>query len=276
MLFSEDIQKRLITDSNQTISLIERESYISEWRQLRMRNSTHGKMSKTGEMIAIIVSLGIIILMVAMILHGTVLKDSEMFQKIMGVFFYAMIYFTAFIISLMYFMRKIKARVYDPARNAVSMLITGLGVILCVPAYMIFYKDYILVFGLPAIYFLFAFLFVATERQRLYTRKADARCVGYARRIAIPNPKRFTISCYISPVFEIEVNGERIQVLYDRADKRWDSDIELGSTVEVDQHKDDPTRILSHGKKDKIVLFIAAAVTMTLFIFILLREFNIF
>ncbi len=201
-----------------------------------------GKMSKTQEMVTIVVSLCIIVFMIGMILYGTVFKDSNLFSKFMGFFLYEMFYVGAFALSLRNYRDKDRNNtVYDPARHMVSMIIFGTGVIMAIPLYLILYKESLLFFGFPAIYFLSAALFTATEKQRLYTRKTEAKCIGYARRIS--HSLRRGTHCYTTPVFEIDVNGEKAEVVYDSWILGWDSDVELYSTVEVAQHRDDPTRI---------------------------------
>ena len=241
MRFDEEKQKHRIIDNNQHVSLSERRSYINEWYALKRMNAT-GKMSKTQEIVTIIIALCIIVFMIGMILYGTVFKDSDMFSKFMGFFLYEMFYVGAFALSFRNFRNKDgNVIVYDPARHLVSMIIFGLGVIMAIPLYLILYKESLLFFGFPAIYFLSAALFTATEKQRLYTRKTEAKCIGYARRIS--HSLRSGTHCYTTPVFEIDVNGEKTVVVYDRDIWDWNSDTELYSTVEVAQHRDDPTRI---------------------------------
>ena len=275
MRLNDELRKQRIIDSEQRVPLLERDSYVSEWYQMR-RINPGGKLSKTGEMITVAVSLIIIVFMVGMILYGTVFKNSDMFAKFMGAFMYEVFYVSAFLMSLRFYKRgQGFINVYDPVRNIVSMLIFGLGVILAVPLYVFLDKEYILVSGLPAVYFLSAFLFLATEKQRLYTRKIEARCIGFSRRIS--RTRRLGHRCYTSPVFEIEVNGEKTEVLYDRDDLTWNSAVELYSTVTVDQHKDDPARILSPGKLHILIMFILAAFSMLIFVIVLLRsEFKFF
>lgn len=268
MRLNDELRKQRIIDSEQRVPLIERDSYVSEWYAMK-RIDSGAKLSKTGEMITIVVCLIIIIFMVSMILYGTVFRDSDKFAKFMGVFMYEVFYVSAFLMSLRFYKRgQGFITVYDPVRNIVSMMIFGLGVILVVPLYLFLNKEYILFPGLPSLYFLSAFLFTATEKQRLYTRKAVARCIGYSRRIS--HTRRLGYRCYTSPVFEIEVNGEKTEVLYDREDLAWNSAVELYSTVTVDRHKDDPTRILSPGKLHMFLMLIPAVFSMLILVIILL------
>ena len=264
MRLNDELRKQRIIDSEQQLSPADRASYVSEWYGMR-RIDSGVKMSKTGEMITIVVCLIIIIFMVGMILYGTVFRNNDKFIEFMGVFMYEVFYVSAFLLSLRFYKRgQGFVTVYDPTRNIVSMIIFGLGVILVVPLYLFFNKESILFFGLPALYFLFAFLFTLTEKQRLYTRKAEARCIGYSRRIS--HTRRLGYRCYTSPVFEIEVNGEKTEVVYDRDDLTWNSSVELYSIVIVAQHKDDPARILSPGKKHVLIMFVLAVFSILIFL----------
>lgn len=266
MRFDEEKQKHLIVDDNQQVSLSERRSYIDEWYALKRMNAT-GKMSKTQEMVTIVVCLGIIFFMIGMILYGTVFKDSDLFSKFMGVFLYEMFYVCAFAMSLRNYRNKDgNVHVHDPARHMVSMIIFGSGIIAAIPLYLIFYKEAILFSGLPAIYFLSAALFTATEKQRLYTRKTEAKCIGYARTISRKSRAR-GIRCYTTPVFEIDVNGEKTKVVYDRLILGWNSDVELYSVVEVAQHRDDPTRIYRTQPFYILLWCGLAAFSMIMFLF---------
>ena len=266
MRFDEEKQKHRIVDDNQHVSFSERRYYIDEWYELQRMNAT-GKLSKTQEIVTIVVSLCIIVFMIGMILYGTVFKDSDMFSKFMGFFLYEMFYVGAFALSLRNYRNKDRNfTVYDPARHIVSMIIFGTGVIMAIPLYLILYKESILFLGLPAIYFLSAALFAATERIRLYTRKTEAKCIGYARMIARNSRARGT-RCYTTPVFEIDVNGEKTKVVYDSWIVSWNSDVELYSTVEVAQHRDDPTRIYRTQPFYILLWCGLAAAAMIIFLF---------
>ena len=266
MRFDEEKQKHRIVDDNQHVSFSERRYYIDEWYELQRMNAT-GKLSKTQEIVTIVVSLCIIVFMIGMILYGTVFKDSDMFSKFMGFFLYEMFYVGAFALSLRNYRNKDRNfTVYDPARHIVSMIIFGTGVIMAIPLYLILYKESILFLGLPAIYFLSAALFAATERIRLYTRKTEAKCIGYARMIARNSRARGT-RCYTTPVFEIDVNGEKTKVVYDSWIVSWNSDVELYSTVEVAQHRDDSTRIYRTQPFYILLWCGLAAAAMIIFLF---------
>lgn len=266
MLFKEDVQKYHVVDCNQRVNLLDRFRYIEECRSLRASNRPQ-KLTKTQEIGICVVAISIVIFLVMEVLYNLVYSESELFLKIMSIIATEAVYIFAFILSFMQCRNKIlKSTVHDPARNIVSMIIFGLAIICLVPVMMIFHSDHgLYIFGFPMVYFLSSFLFVATERLRLYPRKVEARCVGYTRRIA--RLRRLGRFCILSPIFEYEINGETYTAIYDREVWAWNSNIELDSVVKIDLHKDDPTRVLSPSKIHAIHMFALAAFYVFVFLF---------
>ena len=112
-----------------------------------------------------------------------------------------------------------------------------------------------------AVYNLTKTVLVLTKRQRLYSGKITAVCVGYVRYLShtTANGRRTNSRtvCYSSPVFEYEVNGQTIRAVYDRFDRGLNPDIMVGETVALDVNKTDYELIMnpSHVSITKNVIF---------------------
>ncbi|MBP5775029.1 MAG: hypothetical protein J6W36_04980 [Clostridiales bacterium] len=259
MRYTEEVKARYHNSEDQHVGLSDRANLEREYDMIRPYGK--GKPSSAAQAITLVVALFLIALMVFMIVYQFSGRN-ETVAKFGTVLLYIVPYGIAFLISFMLLTKKIASQtVYDPARNVFSMVLFGLSAVAAIPALnLIKNAEAMLILAVPGVYLIGAFLFRITERVRMYRMAAEARCIGYSRRIA--RNYRTGSTCIISPVYEYEADGERFTSVYDRYDHKWSSEVEIDSTKTIYCRKNDPASIISPNKGFPVIILLLAGIAL--------------
>lgn len=259
MRYTEEIKRGYITSEDQNVNYSDRKEYRQACS--RSRDVYNGGFSQGGKIITAVIAAALSLFVVFMVVYNFT-GQSETMTAVGECMVFIFPYGIACVISSMLLKKKITTfTVYDPARNIFSCVLFALAAIAVIPASLLIKNvSVFFVFGVPGIYMIFAFFFRMTERIRMFKKPVEARCTGYSRRIS--HGRRTGTNCFISPVWEYEVNGEHIASVYDRYDSKWSSEVELDSTKTIYCRESDPESIVSPNKEWYLFFFLIFGVLL--------------
>ena len=152
--------------------------------------------------------------------------------------------------------------------SVLSFLVAAVSIVMAITGTFEGYENTYFIIGIVfaalAFYNVALIFLLLTERVRLYRKTINnATCIGYVRRLVRKNHAEHnnsTLVCYMSPVFEYEVNGQKIAAIYDRLLKRSGSNIALNSEVTLHVDENDPSFVETPDKYRVIGNIVLAAI----------------
>ena len=284
MRYNED-SYRYVYDRNQILSLADTGSISAQKRQQTIDyfKNRQTDVKVTSPLMTIVLVMGLIApFLVAMLLLVRAIKRHDPTPGVLSLSLFLFVYAVHLFLVMGDKQRERKPDRLPGILNAFMLI--ALGITLPVLFFGVLpYEDegqsmyFVLgtfLSGIGAILFINVLL-VLTEKIRIYRNKTEGRCIGYVRTIVKEQRNGlFSSIVYTSPLFELDINGEKFAAFYDHLTEGRNSSTAIGETVTLHVSSKDPGYIMAPVCRRVIWKFAGAAVLIAIGVFLIISVLN--